>query len=525
MKREGEEDSGADGSAPAKPRRRSRAKAKKAGAEEKEESGAQSSSSQSDGELGDGERLQSGGLSTPRSMASSPRSPFAALTSSALSSASARLTMTPSILRKRGHKQSPASTHGTPQSANAVAASPYTKQAKAVHSTPGNEGVRPISPQPPLPSTSLIATLTANSVSPLCLQALKRSLVMPPPQAVFFSPQVPRSRKSRSLSSTPMPRSSLDSLLAASHMDAELKPSAAFLHPPATTQPALSTTATPATASGSLSALATLSLHSLHSPPTAANGHPAMALDSSRRSLASTFLTLPTSQHEPAINGGVASLSSSSSSSSPSTLPTSYLSPPRASAASSSSLSLSPNSSTAGVAVLLASLSNSQPSGETQSMPPSSSSSPSASSSSSSSSTLAAPSTPQRAPVVLSNLLSSPASALATSTTPSYLGVLHGGLSSLGVGGSAAAASSSLPLDYYSPAQQLLSGPLIERDPLCQQAEALLMKAAMGKGHGRRAEEVGKKRRKGDDEEVVEAAASKPDHKENAHDLPLAATG
>ena len=509
VKKEGEEDNGMDGNGPTKPRRRSRAKGKKAGAEEKDESAAQSSSSQSDSELGDGDRLQSEGASTPRSFASPPRSPFAALTSSALSSASARLTMTPSILKKRGQRQSPAGAHGTPQSANAVTASPYTKQGKAVHSTPGNEGVRPTSHSGYSSSSPETWRLTVLS---LCAVQSKRSRVMAPPAAVFFSPQVPRSRKSRSLSSTPMPRSSLDSLLAASHLDTDLKVPSAFSHPSATaTHPPLSSTSTPITASASLSALATLSLNSLQTPHAHSNpAQPSVPSDSSRRSLASTFLTLPTPPHEPSTNGGMSTLS-------PSALPSSYLSPPRSSGPSSS-MSLSPNSSTAGVAVLLASLSNSQPTGETQSMPPS------FSSSSSSTSSSTAPTTPQRRPpVVLSNLLSSPSSALSSSTSPSYL---HGGLSSLGIGGGAAGSASSLPSDYYSPAQQLLSGHFIERDPLCQQAEALLVKAAlMGKGNGRRAEEGGRKRRKGDTEEAVEVPAAKAEYKENTQEQPLAATG
>ena len=331
---------------------------------------------------------------------------------------------------------------------------------------------------------------------------------MPPPQPVFFSPQLARSKRKAAAASTPMPRSSLDSLLAASNLD--VAPIAPFAKPAASS----SVTSTPTTASASLSALAALSLNSLTTPLLPAahiNGHAAVgASDSSRRSLASTFRTLPTPQQE-ADNGvghDTSPLQSTSSS-------TSYPSPPRAPSSSSSGMSLSPNSSTTGAAVLLASLSNSQPAA---------SSSPSASSSSPSSPSAFAPVTLPllpRTPVVLSNLLtpSSPSPSPASSYT---LGVMHGGLSSLGI--SPSPSHSSHPSDYYSPAQQLLSGPLIDRDPLCAQAELVLMRAAMAMGRGGGGEGGGggggRRKRKGEGEEGA------VDVKQEAtHEQALAASG
>ena len=460
-----------------KRRKRVRGKAVKK-ADGKKERDAHAASSGSDSDGADRVSQSEASATTPRSaFASSPRSPFTALSSSALSSASSRLTLTPSILKKRSLKASPGSAHGTPLSATAVNASPYTKQAKAVHSTPGAEASQ------------------------------KRSLVMAPPQPVFFSPQMARQKKNRSASSTPMPRSSLDSLLAASHLDAESSIAVPAFVKRAPDSAAL---ATPTTGSASLSALATLSLNTpLRS--AALNGHShsastaATAPDSSRRSLASTFLTLPTPQQEQssAVQGAVVAGSSSS----PANGSNSYLSPPRS---TSTSVTLSPNSSTAGVAVLLASLSNSQPSTESQSSPPSSSSSSSAASTAPSSAALPA----VHMPTVLSNLLSSSSQSLSSgSTASSYLGVLHGGLSSLGISAAPASSSSSLPVDYYSPAQQLLSGPLIDRDPLCMQAELVLKaSAAIGRNNGRLSDEGGRKRRKPESDDLIDAIrSSSPD--------------
>lgn len=45
-------------------------------------------------------------------------------------------------------------------------------------------------------------------------------------------------------------------------------------------------------------------------------------------------------------------------------------------------------------------------------------------------------------------------------------------------GGRQSTVPSSVSREFYSPAQQLLAGPLVERDPLCAQAERVLINAA-----------------------------------------------
>ena len=303
----------------------------------------------------------------------------------------------------------------------------------------------------------------------------KRNMASMPPPAVpqFFSPQLPRTKKSTHVLSTPAPRSSLDSLLAASNLDASLSQQ----HRQPMTSGVLSEDhavnaipATPPTASASLSALATLSLHTpnvvttsaqLSAPGSDSNGDPA------RRSLASTFLSMPGGEED----GDDSNESSKGSTGSTANRDASYLSPPRPTVTSLSS-TLSPNSSiTAGAAVLLASLSDATTSTASDNPNPTS---PSRS--------LVSPSQSKLLPSVLSNLLTPPRMSPRDREATSNLSFLGGGFGVLGSAGRSSAVSSggsNVSREFYSPAQQLLAGPLVERDPLCAQAERVLINAAI----------------------------------------------
>ena len=332
---------------------------------------------------------------------------------------------------------------------------------------------------PPLFTTPSIlrkrSRLSSQSPDSSDASPAKRSMASMPPPAVpqFFSPQLPRTKKSAQHLFTPAPRSSLDSLLAASNLDVSLSQQ----HQPATNgvhhadQPINAMTATPPTASASLSALATLSLHTPN-VLTAAAQAPSAASDFSndpaRRSLASTFLSMPGGEE-----GDDNKEPLKSSTDSTAIKDASYLSPPRATAANLSS-TLSPNSSvTAGAAVLLASLSD-------------------ATASTASDSNTAHPTSPSRTPPsfspakslpsVLSNLLTPPRTSHRDREATANLSFLGGGFGVLGSGGRQSAVSSggsNVSREFYSPAQQLLAGPLVERDPLCAQAERVLINAAM----------------------------------------------
>ena len=305
----------------------------------------------------------------------------------------------------------------------------------------------------------------------------KRSMASMPPPAVpqFFSPQLPRTKKSNHSLFTPAPRSSLDSLLAASHLDASLSQQH---HPP--TQNGVhqlnsavnDVPATPPTASASLSALATLSLHTpsvLVTPaqPSATSGD--ASADPARRSLASTFLAMPGGD-----DGEEGKAASRAEAEASAAKDGSYLSPPRSTA---SAPTLSPNSSlTAGAAVLLASLSATA----------SSTSSHTAHSSQPSRPVPASPTTPssKSVPSVLSNLLTPPRLSPRAGDATANASLLGGGLTAALAASSArhsalSSGGSNVSREFYSPAQQLLAGPLVERDPLCAQAERVLINAAM----------------------------------------------
>ena len=330
-------------------------------------------------------------------------------------------------------------------------------------------GPTTVSSAPLFTTPSILRKRSRLSQSPASSDAspAKRTMAAMPPPAVpqFFSPQLPRTKKSSHMLSTPAPRSSLDSLLAASHLDASLsqqqrQPMTNGVHQRETAVNAVS--ATPPTASASLSALATLSLHTPN-VLTASNNVSAASTDTAnepaRRSLASTFLSMP---------GG-----EESEDTKPTAMKdTSYLSPPRPSAAISLSSTLSPNSSvTAGAAVLLASLSDATASTSSSTTNPTSPS------------RLLPHSSPSKLlPSVLSNLLTPPRTSHREREASANLSFLGGGSGGLGSGGRQSVISSggsNVSREFYSPAQQLLAGPLVERDPLCAQAERVLINAAM----------------------------------------------
>ena len=306
----------------------------------------------------------------------------------------------------------------------------------------------------------------------------KRSMASMPPPAVpqFFSPQLPRTRKANHALSTPAPRSSLDSLLAASHLDASLSQ-----HQQPPTQNGAQrlnsavngVRATPPTASASLSALATLSLHTpsvLITPAQLSATSSDASNDPARRSLASTFLAMPGGD-----DGDEGKAASKVEADTSAVKDGSYLSPPRSTASAST---LSPNSSlTAGAAVLLASLSATASSTSTHTAQSSSPHRP----------VPASPATPssKSVPSVLSNLLTPPRvpprAGDATANASIYGGGLSASLAASGARHSAllSGGGSNVSREFYSPAQQLLAGPLVERDPLCAQAERVLINAAM----------------------------------------------
>ena len=416
-----------------------------------------------------------GGFSSPPrtpTNAQSSSSPFAS--SPFAPNGTTRLN-TPSILRKRAH---PSAT--SPLSAsNTATASPYTKQGKPVQSTPTRDAT------------------------------LKRSLVADPEHKLFFSPQLTKSHRNKNNSASasaahysvnkfsPTHRASLDSLLAASNMaDTTTLTTAAALNPPIN--------GTPVTAS--LSALASLSLNT----PTVTVTSPALPVLTNGilpRSLGASFVSLPlpgldagdagatqrtgTDNTTPKKDGSISQPAASTTSST-------YLSPPGTTSATSPSLSPG-SSSTVGAAAVLAGLSavsaatsepeagilqhpsptenghvmNSQPMHiDSQSVHSNNSDSnttnthslsPTAQSWKKSPHTSNNPSHHNYNPIhkLSSSLTSSTVASMNTSALPA-VPLYH----------------TSLPVDYYNSAQQFLSGPLVARDPLCEQAEQLLVNAA-----------------------------------------------